>query len=420
MIPSISLFRFVGIPLGCLLGWILLAGCGREVQKPKESAVARPAESPPAGQAEPVQTFPQLPPWENREEVATEITRLKESLSEDEARLAIRDLLFNLAFFRPELAAPFLSEIQSGDDRERFLGMLVARWGEIDPEKLFRWGQDSLTGSEQMRVSRDALEALAKADPVAAATLVDELPFSEARLYAVTDIAHTWAVIDLSRAYEWVAGLTDDEEREWGLSTLSRALARERPDLARTLMESEESSGVREAMARALAGEQSESDSALDFVRSLPSELQAAASDEIAQRLSRRDPELALKYLEGADDAQMEIAGLRWAWTEILQRDPARAAASFSEFDSQEGVKEEMAPWLATMWYNVDSEGASRWVSELPDGEMRDLAIEGLVRALRFEDPDMADAWANDIADETRRQAVLQSLSYDRIVPRIE
>ncbi|HUF60900.1 MAG TPA: hypothetical protein VMN36_02390 [Verrucomicrobiales bacterium] len=346
---------------------------------------------------------------------------MRDSLSEDTAAGAVRDLLCNLALFRPELAATFLSEIQAAEDRARLLSVVRMGWAGTAPEDLFRWAQGELVGDELLQTAQMALEALAEAgDPGRAAQLGEDLPFSESRLHTLGRIARSWARADVQGAYEWIDGLTDDTERTYVFGAIASALARHDPDLARTLLDSEESAGVRRALAEALAGEMSESDSALDFVRSLPSEFQGAASETIAQRLSQIDPERALNYLEGADDAEMEIAGLRWALTELIQRDPAEAAARLAEFDSQEGVKTEMAPWLATMWYRVDSEGASRWVSELPEGEMRDRAIESLVSRLQLDDEELARAWANDISDETRRQAVLESLSYDRVLPRIE
>ncbi len=411
----------LAIAAGALIVCCVGLTCGRSHQDRDELPPARSTQARSAGPEQLVPAFPEEPPWQSADEVGEEIARLRTALPEYETARSVRDLLQNLALFRPELAASFLAEAASGEERATLLEMVERCWARSAPEDLFRWAKETLGGSEQIRACQEAVTAIAKSgDPVTAASLMEDMPYSDGRLYSLSDIARSWASTDLSGAYDWANGLGDDRERTWALSSLSDSLARDRPDFVRALIETEDNSGVREAMARALAGEQSESDSALDFVRSLPSELQAAASDEIAQRLSRRDPELALKYLEGADDAQMEIAGLRWAWTEILQRDPARAAASFAEFDSQEGVKEEMAPWLATMWYNVDSEGASRWVSELPQGEMRDRAIESLVSSLQLDDQELARAWANDISDETRRQAALQFLSYDRIVPRIE
>ncbi|MDB6136794.1 MAG: hypothetical protein JWM59_5037 [Verrucomicrobiales bacterium] len=159
----------------------------------------------------------------------------------------------------------------------------------------------------------------------------------------------------------------------------------------------------------------------------LPAEL--AAQGRL--RLLSQDISAAIAKKEGdPDSAALNPAEYAPRLTQLLaqasgSQGPASseaqaAAQSLSNAYRQEGKFAEGAAWSATLpegemreravggligpWVDKDSAAASAWIDSLPAGSLRDMAAGKLIERIQTDDPVNALVWARALSDESKRR----------------
>ncbi len=396
---------------------IVLSGCDDAPEKPGRAA--SPTGNPPS-------LLGQEPDLENAgsarrvdaETAGLELDRFTLSLPEDEAHAAMADYLIKLAADQPELAAAFLSRISRVDERRRLLEAITEAWAKSAPEDLYRWAQENLAGAERLNAAEGAILALADSKAWdRAAEFLDDLPFSTERSGITERLAQLWAWSDPAAAFSWAFNMEDQSNRGRALTAMADWLAGKRPDLVAQVLHSEnQAPRVKTDLIRALARVQAGGEIDLDLVSSLSEPLQQAFHSEIVATLRKTGVQQALDYAAGLENSAWRTEGRRLVLDEILQRNPAEAAAQFSAFEDSEAVQPALADWFVDRWYALDSEAASMWIGELPPGEVRDRAVLSLVENVSLTDLDAAAAWAGSIEDQDLQKAAAEWLS--RFQPR--
>ena len=63
---------------------------------------------------------------------------------------------------------------------------------------------------------------------------------------------------------------------------------------------------------------------------------------------------------------------------------------------------------MVTGWCSHDPAAAADWISGLPDGGVKDAAIQPLVAAVRQNDPETAFSWGLSVQDSAKRAAIMK------------
>lgn len=225
------------------------------------------------------------------------------------------------------------------------LARVVGSWMQQDPERAFEWvlaNDDALDAG----IIVPAAEALARADPVAAAGYIDRIPDEYLSAW-IMRVAGPYGLRDPSAALAWVARF---QGRDFYDGALQQVIAASAQSDAR-------------AAARALSQSSAE--------------VQLGAAAQVAQALARQDPREAA----------------RWATT--LTEPRARQGAISSSVRA---------------WAVADPGGARSFTLGLDRGETRDQALSALLMSLgqagRF-DTDLLDSYSSDSAAQNTLTVVI-------------
>lgn len=129
-----------------------------------------------------------------------------------------------------------------------------------------------------------------------------------------------------------------------------------------------------------------------------------------ARELAQQSPQLALQFAEKLPEGN--------ARTNVR----SQAINSWATYDTQgalawanqqpEDTQPNFYRTISSAWASSDSYANSVWVSNLPQGALRDSAITGMVGTLADSEPQSALAWAQTVAGESERRNAMQNLFY--------
>jgi hypothetical protein len=204
-------------------------------------------------------------------------------------------------------------------------------WPEAEKERIRNWAQSA---------------------PRAAAEWATTLPTGGNRHFVLETAALAWGDSDPAAAAQWAQSLREEAERTLALTHIASEAVRSTPALA------------------------------LELAQSLP----AAARDEIVPRAAAewaaKDPTAAADWarqIPGESLRATTLAGIATAWGE---QDPATAAALVVKELPAGRLQADTIVAIVQRWSQQSPADAEAWVSQFPEGDLRDAARECLANFL--------------------------------------
>ena len=229
---------------------------------------------------------------------------------------------------------------------------VLRSWVEKDPESAFDWFEKNVAVADRKGSLRYGMEYLGSVDLDAAWQMAMKLEPKGDWERAFSNLGSYWADHDPDGVAEWVQSLGQDERESMGsqfVENFSKQWSKHDPTAAAEFVENFEDPAVRGRMARQVA------------------------------------PNLA--HFDG--EAATELLGL-------VQEESDRAAEE-----------------LALAWGMRAPVAARDWTDELPEGQIRDRAERGLVRAIAPHDPDAALSLASGIdGPGARMGAIMHAINW--------
>ncbi len=238
-----------------------------------------------------------------------------------------------------------------------------------------------LEGPEDARLEQmdGAMARWVEADLTAAREFVESLPAGENRRLLAGIFMECWAAKDPRGAAAWLGPKLGTGQWLSCVGALCAEWASQDPKAAAAwagqLVEPSESRTGVESIALAW-GEKAPLE-AVSWMEGLPAQDQAVAAEQIIGGWSERVPEEAANWLAGA-----------------VGRNPNLPAS--------------LGGGLVSSWVGKDAGGASRWLNNLPDGPLYEIAATVFAQSAAEVDPKSALPWAKTLTNtETRRHAVV-------------
>jgi hypothetical protein len=201
-------------------------------------------------------------------------------------------------------------------------------------------------------------EAFARKDVVRAAEWADAFP-AETRVFAVAEVAKTWAATDPHAALEWLALHPARDSSDSGIPLPRRVDA------------------AAEAVAIWL---RSDEKSARGWIESLPAgETHDATEARLIQYLTQNQRvDQAAVLCTNSVSANSGFLAARIV-DELGRNDPLSAARWAADLPADRGQTQAVAA-AVYRWATVDPQAAASWITQFPDGDIRDRAITAYVQ----------------------------------------
>jgi len=251
-----------------------------------------------------------------------------------------------LAARSPEKAAAALLKLPPGASRNGASDALAETWARGSAPDALRWASGLSDGASKQSAFQNIWFVWVHTDPAAAAAEVHKVPAGDIKNALITNIAGEWAAVDPAAAIRWAEGLPPGTERQLAQSNIAGSWADWDPVAA----------GV--------------------FALALPDEATSRlAVGGVAERWATQDPQASAGWLAKAPGA-VHQAGL----SRLMQ-----------------------------IWAQDDPQSAGQWVDGLPEGALRQTALESYSDAAVRWTPDLAVARAAKLENESIRQQKVEA-----------
>lgn len=326
--------------------------------------------------------------------------------------------------------------------RNMALGVLFARWAELDPAAAVKYTQllpksanagflrrtalnawaeqdfaAALTWAQALEkgdVRNDSLAAvagqLAKRDPSGALKLISENFAGRDAANAYDNVFSAWAETDFANAYAAAQGITDPGMR---VRAMRAALNQKVESDPRTVLEALRTAKLSElrwdignrAMSRWL---ERDLNAARDYAMALPAgEMRDQGIQTVARELARRDPRAGLDWLRdlpdtGSRDDAIQALFSSWAGSD------SKAALEGARGLPEGRLRDNALSQLAQNLVDTDLSAALGLLKELPAGGPTDNAYQQVAWRWARTDPKGAAEWFIDNGSENNRWAIGQ------------
>jgi hypothetical protein len=212
---------------------------------------------------------------------------------------------------------------------------------------------------------------------------------------------------DPHKAFEWIASLSA-EHRPEATRVAFQILSRVDPSAALQFFASEVDVPNRGLIANHIAAGWTKSDpeAAFAWATQLSPEIRDTALEASIDVWARADYQAACVAVRDLEPSIRSVAILELGSLMRPERLEPMADLLINEphSENQEGLLKH----VASSYQLYKPEEGSAWLAELPQGKMRDIAIQGFIKDLDKSDPEAAVAWAAVITDIESRNSSLQ------------
>ena len=308
-----------------------------------------------------------------------------------------------------EAALPFVRGMGRGGDQFMSMGLLMGRYAEIDPERALTYvGKQG--GMERGFGTSSILRTWAASDPRAAADyLTNNVLGSGGDDWMLRrtagSLASEWAKQDSDAALAWATGLPDEVKGDAMNNIVEQLTSQDPLEAAKVAMGFE--GEQRERSMRTIADQWSrnEPEDAVKWAEALTIEGKTQAIEEAVENWVRKDTDAAVAYMDNMDQGErddiMKEVVEQWG-RKGAESQPA--AADWVAAQPEGKGKVDATGEIVGQWMRSDAEAASTWLGEQPEGDAKDRGISALLRDRSVrEDPELAVAWADSIANQEMR-----------------
>jgi len=339
--------------------------------------------------------------------------KLATESTQDSQRYNQYSIIQQWAHIDPQAALKAVETLEDKKQRERVLGNVFGTWvytdydaahkhilGVSDPAvlakgisslanvqgsdcaALFKTLVDRVPAGEHFR---DAMSSLVgqwtSQNPGEVAAALAQLPPGEMLTNAMQQFASQWyrEAKDKNEPLQWALSMRGGEARNRTLTSVFSSWASKDPIAAVTAATNLSNEGNKD-----------------DLVKSITSSW------------SYRDPQAAMDWAARQPDSDLRQDILRSTLRNIAGDDPTKAVASLNSLGMSNDAK--AVSQIVDRWARNDLEGASDWVKQLPDGEVRNSSLQKVADSLSGDNPEAAIAWALAISDSKSRTSAIEDV----------
>ena len=315
-----------------------------------------------------------------------DITRAMEevmSMSDPIQRTALFSQLMNkLTPENAEAAYAALRSKATGFEAAQSMGLFAYAWGSIDAEKAIASIEEN-GGRMGGFMKGPILGGWASSDPDAAIVWMAKQEDGREKTQMSMGLVAGLARSDTAKATEYMTSLGEDQQRRF----------------VGVIANEEIKKGIGSAEKWALGLESDK--------------LKTDALEEVARTYARQDLDKAAEWvLNHSDDATSKdaVAEVADELTERALKEGNMDSTIEWVSDLPDGaVKDEAMKEMFREWGQTEPEGASAYLNDLPDSPTKDYAVSAFAREISREDPEVAVQWATSIQDEASRVETLES-----------
>lgn len=297
-----------------------------------------------------------------------------------------------------------------GPKRRQALNGLIPTLIIKDPQHAFEYAQTRLSGHLQQNVIKSLIASLAQKNINEAVEILNQLPYGNAYESAVRRIANEWGKKDTDAALAWARGLEEGSEKQLAIHNVLSSLARHNPEKAISYYWSLDDLYQKKLLARTISQKIAESKpaEALLWLDSLTdAEVTDFAYDALVAKRLHRDVKWVIEHLASTGDEE-RLNRLAPSIVRQLSGQNLAAAGEWANSLNDEKARARALRSLAYEWAQHNIYEASEWIATLKPGKARDGAIDVLLSRLKGNDPVGAFAWATEVSDASKRQALTQ------------
>lgn len=311
-------------------------------------------------------------------------------------------------------AIPLLADsIQNARLRERALRAVAFNWADRSPERLFAFAAQKMSGENRNLVMHEAVQGEVRRGRFASARgMIEAMPFSDARLDAIGDLAAGYSGSDVDGAVQWAKTLTSSEDRDRAYLCLlgnvaeHKGLAGLNEVLLATNNLNIQMGCVNEAVK--LVARDDNAMAAQNWVSSLPPNHQGPALTGLIDAMANSDFMdwgTSALALSNDHDKASAVSALAYRWTPKAPYEAAEWAVRLPS-----SVRNAALGAVIGRWYEIDSEQLLGWINVRPPGADRDYMLQHLAYRIKNSDGQGALELANQIGDQWTKKRVLADL----------
>jgi hypothetical protein len=260
----------------------------------------------------------------------------------------VKDIFAGLDYTNPSLAGSMLDKIPEPDVRDTMTTSLVESWRQSDPDAALQWAQ-SLPDSEQAirdKAMTQLVGDLARINPVAIASLVENSPNPAQYLSSAPTIAASLATVDPQAALAWVNNLPDGDTKN---SALKNALV---------MM------------------------SVSNFSEAWNDAVNLTNASGAIDLIVEKNPTEAAPLIGQLPTEAARVSATTALVMTLAESNPTQATALLGQLPSGD-AQNNATRSLAATWAVEDTQGFTTWVNTLPPGSQHDAAVSSAVEAVQ-------------------------------------
>lgn len=290
--------------------------------------------------------------------------------------------------------------------------LLFGRWAEVDPTAAMAFS--NTMGFAGGFVRPTILQSWASVDPANAARYYAENPREFAMMGMMgggrgpmggqggaSIIASEWAKQDPAAAMAWASSLTT--EKSQALSAVVGEVAKTDPAKAARMLAGVD--GTDNGRAFRTVAEQygaSNFSEAQTWIRTLPADEQDGALAAAITGLAKSDPQAAANQVAQMADGDSKNRAVTDVVSALARQDPQAAADFLSKQGDEQSQRDSMRN-LMPAWVAQNSAAALTYATSLPEGNVRDSALQSYVWSNNSASPSDLVQVAEAITDERDR-----------------
>ena len=292
------------------------------------------------------------------------------------------------------------------------LGFMLVYHEPKDTESLLK----AYSEKEQVTIQLQMLNGLSQTDPRRAMEIYQSLPSNKVDNRVFSNIVRQISKNDPNTALEWVLKEKSSSKQVYTVESVFKSLTDADPEGATQRLKDIPEGPLRKKAIEGLAESwaKTDPDSAIQWAESLQEGEKKKAMLSILPEMAQSSPQEAANLMDtllatSTTKSQSGFSRVVYGMMSTWAKDDPEAAGSWTLKLPDGEVKNAAVEQLAANWYQEDSNAAADWIDALPQGKNRDASISSIASNLQRSDPATAFAWAESIGDDNSR---IDSLSY--------
>lgn len=326
---------------------------------------------------------------------------------------AVGSMIQSLSQLDPTRAIALIETLPPSNDKRSAYFQIAMNWSRSDPDAAIGWINTIDNTTLRNAVVESTVRNLAAENPVKALELAHLSTGRDLYSRVMPGVLSSWLEVDQAAALAWLDGQPDDHSRNQILGNLGRELNPGKADLAMRLASRIRGGEARSQFLADYAGQWANLDprAAVDWYRSLPADVdKSKVAAQIARNYGTVDPRGALAFADSLPAGSEEHNEAQRAAIDAISMHNAPQAAALAMRLAGGSDRANTLTTVISRWTSSDPVGASEFLDTLPEGNLRNRAVQNFALNLRQSDPEAAAHWAASISDDATRRSSLRQV----------